>query len=186
MMNRMGRWALRMEGRGPIHLGHRLGHIKGDPQVYRSIVYDKGAYVLHMLRGVVGEQAFRQALAAFQETHRFGKAGTDDLRLALERASGRDLRPYFETWVRQTALPRIAFTARSVPAAGVYRTTVETRVTGLPGPVPLTVSLATGSGRDDRSVTLDPAGSTWTFETAGRPRVELNEDRALLARVDRR
>jgi hypothetical protein len=186
MMGRMARWALRMEDRGPIQLGHRLGHIKGDPQVYRSIVYDKGAYVLHMLRGVVGEQAFRQALAAFQETHRFGKAGTDDLRLALERASGRDLRPYFETWVRQTALPRIAFTARSVPAAGVYRTTVETRVTGLPGPVPLTVSLATGSGRDDRSVTLDPAGSTWTFETAGRPRVELNEDRALLARVDRR
>lgn len=186
MMGRMARWALRMERMGPIHLGHRLGHIKGDAQIYRAIVYNKGAYVLHMLRGVVGDEAFRRALADFQAAHRFGKAGTDDWRRALERASGRDLKPYFDTWVYRTEMPRIAFSARSAPASAGYRTTVEARVQGLPGPVPVTVTLATTAGRQDQTVLLEPDGSTWTFDTAARARVELNDDRALLARVDRR
>jgi aminopeptidase N len=186
MMNRMGRWALRMEGRGPIHLGHRLGHIKGDPQVYRAIVYDKGAYVLHMLRGVVGDEAFRRALIAFQATHRFGKAGTKDLRNALENASGRDLGAYFEAWVAGTRLPRITYAARSAASGSGYRTTVEARVEGLPGPVPITVTLATPAARQDHVVSLEPSGSTWTFETDAPARVELNADRGLLARVERR
>ncbi|HVR69412.1 MAG TPA: M1 family aminopeptidase [Vicinamibacteria bacterium] len=186
MMGRMARWALRMEERGPIHLGHRLGHIKGDPQVYRAIVYNKGAFVLHMLRGVVGEEAFRRALADFQSTHRFGKAGTADLRRALEGASGRDLGPYFQTWVHETALPRITYSARSARFAAGYRTTVEARAAGLPGPVPLTVTLVTRTGREDRVLPLAPGDNAWTFETATRPRVELNADRGLLARVERR
>jgi hypothetical protein len=186
MVGRMARWALRMEDRGPIHLGHRLGHIKGDPQVYRAIVYDKGALVLHMLRAVVGEDAFRRALADFQAAHRFGKAGTEDLRLALERASGRDLRPYFQTWVHETELPRITYSARSARSASGYRTTVEARAVSLPGPVPLTLTLAAGGRREDRVVSLAPGANTWTFETKTRPGVELNADRGLLARVEKR
>ena len=186
MMGRMGRWALRMEDLGPIHLGHRLGHIKGDPQIYRAIVYDKGAYVLHMLRSVVGQEAFRRALTDFQATHRFGKAGTADLRRALEQASGRDLGAYFERWVHHTGMPRIEFSAHTEGRGDGYATTVVARVEGLPGPVPVTVTLATGAAREERSVLLDPAGSTWTFATAARPRVELNADRGLLARVKRR
>jgi peptidase M1-like protein len=185
MMGRMARWALRMEDLGPIHLGHRLGHLKGDPQIYRAIVYDKGAYVLHMLRSVVGPEAFRTALTAFQATHRFGKAGSADLRRALEQASGRDLRPYFERWVHHTELPRIAFSARTAGRGDGYETTVVAEVEGLPGPVPVTVTLATGAAREEKSVVLDPAGSTWTFATAAPPRVELNADRGLLARVRR-
>jgi hypothetical protein len=186
MLGRMARWALRMEARGPIHLGHRLGHIRGDPQVYRAVVYDKGALVLHMLRGMVGEEAFGRALAEFQEAHRFGKTGTDDLRRALETASGRDLRPYFQTWVYETELPRITYASRSAPSPDGYRTTVEARAVALPGPVPLTVTLTTSSGREDRVVSLAPGANTWTFETGAKPRVELNTDRGLLARVDRR
>jgi hypothetical protein len=186
MLERMGRWALRMEERGPIHLGHRLGHIKGDPQVYRAIVYDKGAYVLLMLRGLVGEDAFRRALMAFQTAHRFGKAGTDDLRNALENASGRDLGVYFETWVYRTEIPRITFSSRSAPGGPPYRTTVEASAEALPGPVPITVTLATSNDRLDQVRPLEPGANTWTFETAAPARVELNEDRALLARVRRR
>jgi aminopeptidase N len=187
MMARMGRWALRMEERGPIHLGHRLGHIRGDAQVYRAIVYDKGAYVLHMLRALVGEETFRRALTDFQAAHRFGKAGTDDLRNALENASGKDLGPYFETWVYRTELPRITYSSRSAPggAAG-YRTTVQARVEGLPGPVPITVTLSTPSARQDHVVPLQPGASTWTFDTPEAARAELNADRGLLARVEKR
>ena len=96
MMDRMARWALRYDAAGPIHLGQRLGHLEQDPRVFRAVVYDKGAWVLHMLRGVVGDEAFFAGARAFLGRFRYAKAGTEDLRAALEEASGRDLRPYFE------------------------------------------------------------------------------------------
>ena len=117
MLVRMGRWALRYADKGPIHLGHRLGHIEGDPQVYRAVVYDKGAYVLHMLRQIVGEDVFRRAVMGLQTGNRFGKIGTDEVRAALEAASGLDLRPYFTEWVYGTALPELRLATRSSPGA---------------------------------------------------------------------
>ena len=54
----------RSRTRGPMHLGYRLGHIKGDLRVYRAIVYNKGAAVLHMLRRLLGDEAFFAGPAA--------------------------------------------------------------------------------------------------------------------------
>ena len=59
VMERMARWALRHSDQGPIHLGHRLGHLQADPQIYRAVVYDKGAWVLHMLRAGGGRRRVR-------------------------------------------------------------------------------------------------------------------------------
>jgi aminopeptidase N len=186
MLERMARWALRMERFGPINLGHRLGHIRGDPQVYRATVYDKGAYVLHMLRAVVGDEAFFRALSSLQTRHRYGKAGTADVRAALEEASGRDLRAYFDAWVYGTELPRVTFSARSAAGPQGYRTTVVAHAERLPGPVPVLLTLASGDVRREERVLLAPGAATWDFDTASRPRVEMNADRGLLARVERR
>ena len=71
ILERFARWAFRHEQGGPINLGHRLGHLKGDAQVFRAIVYDKGAYVILMLRAIVGEDAFRAAVVRFLDEHRF-------------------------------------------------------------------------------------------------------------------
>jgi aminopeptidase N len=186
VLARMGRWALRMTDKGPIHLGYRLGHLRNDPQIYRAIVYDKGAYVLHMLRGLVGEEAFRRALKAFQVRHRFAKAGTDDLRQALEASSAMDLRPYFQTWVFGTSLPRLQVASRTGPASAGYRTVVELKADDLPGPVPLQIALDLEQGKELREVTLAPTGGSWTFETGVRvDKVGVNQDRALLARMGR-
>ena len=186
VLDRMARWALRMTSKGPIYLGYRLGHLKNDPQIFRAIVYDKGAYVLHMLRGIVGDDAFRRGLTSFQATHRFGKAGTDDLRQSLEKASGQDLRACFDAWVLGTVLPRLRASSRSGPAATGYVTTVEVVVEGLPRPVPLQIALDLNEGRDLREVDLGPEGGHWTFET-GVPvnRVGVNDDRGLLAWIKR-
>jgi len=186
VLERMGRWALRMTSRGPIHLGYRLGHLKNDPQIFRAVVYDKGAYVLHMVRGIVGDEAFRRGLITFQAAHRFAKAGTDDLREALEKASGKELRPYFDTWVLGTTLPRLRLSSRTSYVATDYVTTVDVTVEGLPRPVPLLIALDLAEGKDLREVELGPEGGHWTFETAvAVRRVGVNDDRALLAWIKR-
>ncbi|HEV8253768.1 MAG TPA: M1 family aminopeptidase [Vicinamibacteria bacterium] len=184
VLARLARWAIAKSAEGPINLGYRLGHIKGDPQIYRAVVYDKGAYVLHMLRRIVGEEAFRRALIAFQEEHRFSKAGTEDLRQAMEKASGLTLSSYFEQWVYGTALPTLALSNQVESTREGYRTHVQVAARELPGAMPLELSLRSPRGKDTRMVTLEPSGGTWTVETARRPsRVRINEDRGVLARV---
>jgi hypothetical protein len=186
VLGRMAQWAMRYTADGPINLGNRLGHLKRNAQIYRAIVYDKGAYVLHMLRAIVGDDAFRQGVTTFMETHRYGKVDTEDLREALEKASGKDLAPYFREWIYGTALPVLRFSYRSEPAGTGFRTMVEVRAQGLPGPVPLEITVGYEGGSAVPTVNLPPEGGTFMIETPGVPRrVELNRNRGLLARVER-
>ncbi|MGE5127690.1 MAG: M1 family metallopeptidase, partial [Betaproteobacteria bacterium] len=186
MMDRMARWAFRDDAQGPISLGQRLGSLRGDPRIFRAVVYDKGAWVIHMLRGIVGDEAFFRGSRRFLEQHRFAKATSEDLRSALEAASGRDLRPYFERWVYDTGLPLVEWSARTEAGRGGFRTTVEARARSLPGPVPLEIALENGAGRETRRVVLDVGGGSWSVETRTRPHgIALNEDRGLLARFKR-
>jgi hypothetical protein len=184
VLSRMTTWALRFTASGPIHLGYRLGHVKSNPQIYRAVVYDKGAYVLHMLRGLVGEDAFRRGLQSLQRDFLFRKAGTSDVRRALEQASGRDLTAYFDEWVMGTELPALRVVHRREAAATAHRTVVEVLPVHLPGPVPLELALTHGGGRELHTVQLPPEGGRWTFETpTPTRRVEANANRGLLARV---
>jgi hypothetical protein len=186
MMDRMARWALRDDAAGPIHLGQRLGHLSQDPRIFRAIVYDKGAWVLHMLRGLLGDEAFFAGARAFLEQHRYAKAGTEDLREALERASGKALAPYFERWIYDTGLPVLRWSAKTVKSEGGFRTTVEVVPQGLPGPMPLQIAVATAAGAESRTVQLPPEGGLYPIDTATAPRgVSLNEDRGLLAKIER-
>jgi len=183
VLARLGRWALAASDQGPIHLGHRLGHIKGDPQVYRAIVYNKGALVLHMLRGIVGAEAFGKALREFQSAHRFGKAGGEELQQALSTASGRDLRRYFQAWIHDTALPQLTV-RQKLDTNPRPRAVVTVEASDLPGPVPLLIGVLHEAGIELRAVSLDPGGGTFTIETPTPPRrVEVNGDRGLLVRL---
>ncbi|HEX5049532.1 MAG TPA: M1 family metallopeptidase [Gammaproteobacteria bacterium] len=65
----------------------------------RSIVYDKGAYVIHLLREELGEDAFWPAFARYTQRYWGRPVTTEDFRAAMEEASGRDLEQFFARWV---------------------------------------------------------------------------------------
>jgi aminopeptidase N len=188
VLERMGHWALDRTTEGPISLGYRLGHVKGDAQVFRAVVYDKGAYVLHMLRAVVGDEPFRLGLVALQSERRYSKVGTDDLREAIERASGRDLSAYFREWVRGTRLPRLRFASHEqVSTEGGPAAVVDVLAEDLPGPVPLAIRVSVGRNRQNAQVDLQPGPNRFVIATPTRPgKVELNLDRGLLATIEKR
>src|SRR5581483_2898805 len=57
---------------------------------YKTLLYDKAAYVLHMLRWVVGDEAFFKALAEFANRFAFGSATTNDFRDVVDQISGQN------------------------------------------------------------------------------------------------
>ncbi len=70
--------------------------------------YQKGAWVLHMLRGIVGDSAFFPALRTYYGEHRYGNALTGDLRRVVERSTGEELQWFFDQWVRRPGYPILA------------------------------------------------------------------------------
>lgn len=69
--------------------------------------YQKGAWVLHMLRRQVGDEAFFQGIRDYYAGHLHDVALTDDVRAAFERASGRELGWFFDQWVHGPGHPQL-------------------------------------------------------------------------------
>ena len=69
--------------------------------------YQKGAWVLHMLRRQVGEQAFWNGLRQYYLRFRGGNALTEDFRRSMEAASKQNLSQFFEQWIFRPGQPRL-------------------------------------------------------------------------------
>jgi aminopeptidase N len=66
----------------------------------RTLVYDKGAYVMHLLREEMGERAFWKGLRSFTQKHFGGSVVTSDFIAAMQEANaGKSLQPFFAKWV---------------------------------------------------------------------------------------
>ena len=65
----------------------------------RTLVYDKGAYVLHLLREELGDKVFWDGIRRYTRKY-FGKSVvTSDFQKEMEAASNRSLKPFFDRWV---------------------------------------------------------------------------------------
>jgi len=72
-----------------------------------ALVYAKGAFVLHMLRHVLGDTVFFNALRAYanQPSLQYSTATTKDLQTACETVSGKDLGYFFQEWIYGEGYP---------------------------------------------------------------------------------
>jgi len=92
------------------HPDYRVVHDNLDDmsQVTTGQIYQKGAWILHMLRGIVGDDAFWAGIRSYYRAHQDGHATTADFRGEMERASGRDLRLFFDQWLLRGGLVRVS------------------------------------------------------------------------------
>ncbi len=68
--------------------------------IFTSRVYDKGAWAVHMLRGVLGDSLFFVGVDAYYNSaHRHGSATTADFQNVFETATGVDLDWFFDEWI---------------------------------------------------------------------------------------
>jgi hypothetical protein len=180
MLRQFRRWSLNESNEGPVHLGYRLGHIKEDSRIFRALVYNKGAGVLHMLRRWLGDEVFFNALRRFYDEQKFRKAGTDDLRRAFEEESGKSLERYFERWIYNSELPLVRY------SSAVEGTDIVVRfeqLTSLVFDLPVTVTVTYANGRtQDVVVPITEKKVEHRFRAESPVRqIQVNRDQAALA-----
>jgi aminopeptidase N len=141
--------------------------------------YEKGAWVLHMLRSSLGDDVFFRAIRDYYNAHKDGTASTEDLRAALEKASGKDLKSFFTRWVYDSGHPKyeLSWSWRQ----GQLRLVLGQVQAGnaFLDQVPVTVTTATGK----KHLVLKPAGKELveTVRFGERPtKIELDPANTLL------
>ena len=88
--------------------------------------YEKGAWVLHMLRSQLGDEAFFKGVRSYYNAHKEANASTEDLRQALEKASGKDLKSFFARWIYGSGHPIYQLGTGSAEYAGAAETLMIT------------------------------------------------------------
>ncbi|HEB85287.1 MAG TPA: T9SS type A sorting domain-containing protein [Bacteroidetes bacterium] len=120
--------------------------------LFGSAIYDKGAWVLHMLRYLMGDDDFFAGLQLYGQTYAYGSATIDEFQGAMELASGLDLDSFFDEWIYQAGYPIYHF-SNLVPRLqgdGTYTASLELYQSQTNAPIftiPLPLKFFT-SGRD--------------------------------------
>jgi aminopeptidase N len=124
--------------------GYRIVHEKlSDMQKVTTGpgTYKKGAWTLHMLRGVVGDTAFWAGIREYYRRYRDKNATTADFRRAMEEASGSDLGWFFEEWLTRGGMLKLRARWSHDPAAHTLRLDVEQLQAGPPFRMPIELGL---------------------------------------------
>ncbi|NTU42931.1 MAG: PDZ domain-containing protein [Nitrospirales bacterium] len=87
-------------------------------QASKVIGYGKATMVFHMLKEMVGEKLFFSTLRGFVDEKGFRTASWDDLRVAFEKSSQRDLASFFSQWLDQKGLPSIFMEVKAFRQTG--------------------------------------------------------------------
>ncbi|MDC0710184.1 M1 family metallopeptidase [Stigmatella sp. ncwal1] len=132
-------------------------------EVGGPLPYAKGSLVLHLLRSELGEEDFWAGIREFTASHASCAASTSDFRAALEKASGRELGPFFAQWVHGTGVPEIVAQHRVEEGTLVLEVEQSQRVWSLP----LTLAIETDAGREIRRVPLAPSHQEFRFPLKG-------------------
>ena len=139
-------------------------------------IYQKGAWVLHMLRGMVGDEAFWTGIRSYYRAHKDGHATTADFRGEMERASGRDLGRFFDQWLTRGGLVRLDGTWRYRADAKAVVVTLAQRDAARLFSMPLQVAVYTEGSATPAitTVQLDQATQEFTIASVRPVRVVLD------------
>ncbi|HZB46646.1 MAG TPA: M1 family metallopeptidase [Pyrinomonadaceae bacterium] len=125
--------------------------------------YQKGGWVLHMLRRVVGDEKFFEGVRDYYRTYRDGNALTADFRRVMELHHGRPLDWFFRQWIYEPGFPAYDAAWRWDEPSKRLRLLVRQTQAGAPFRMPLDVEFRGGEGAPRRE-TVEVGGREQTFD----------------------
>jgi puromycin-sensitive aminopeptidase len=150
-------------------------------QRFDAISYTKGAAVLRMIEGYLGEETFREGVRIYLKRHAEANASADDFWRALDEASGQDVTAIANAWIKEPGHPLVHISAEQTAGAlelelrqERYFSDSRAKPTGQMWPVPMVIKYGTADGiREQRFVlrrereTMRLEGARWFFPNAG-------------------
>ena len=104
-------------------------HVADPDEMFDAHSYNKGGRVLHMLRNEVGDEAFFAGLKLYLERNKFSAVEIDELRIAMEDVTGRDLMWFFDQWFLKAGHAELEVSYGAPTAAGIPITVRQTQDT---------------------------------------------------------
>ncbi|WP_080054174.1 M1 family metallopeptidase [Spirosoma aerolatum] len=149
--------------------------------------YQKGGWVLHMLRHELGDDVFWKGIRAYYATYRNRNAQSSDLQAIMEKESGKKLSQFFQQWLYEPGFPEIVWSSRYDAAKKSLVIDVrQAQRTGHLFTIPLTFSLRDNRGRElsrSSKLTLSEQTQTYTIPAATKPTtVVIDPDNTVLMR----
>jgi hypothetical protein len=135
-----------------------------------ALTGSKGAAVLHMLRYVIGDDKFFQALKAYAQQYAWKSASTEDFRKVAETVSGQDLGYFFIEWIESSGAPEFK------PEWTIFRTQKGFRVMGKIAQdldtfrMPVDLKIETEGNPEEKRVDVVGTSSEFSVDTFGKPK----------------
>jgi len=151
--------------------------------MFDAVTYQKGGRILNMLRHYLGNAAFYKGLHIYLTAHAFGNTDAQQLRLAMEEASGIDLNLFFNQWFYGAGHPVLDITYHwdnTTKTQSIYiKQTQEGQTFGLP----IAVDIYTAGRKTRYQSWIRNRLDTLTFMTPEKPDlVNVDAEKALLAK----
>jgi aminopeptidase N len=154
-------------------------YYKNKEDVFDAVSYNKGGRILNMLRNYVGDSAFFKSLNKYLTTNKFKPAEAQQLRLAFEDVTGKDLNWFWNQWYYGSAQPdlNISYDYNN----GKARVIVEQKTDKI-FKVPTTIDVySTGANKKSYKVWLENKADTFYFASNTKPSfINVDADKVLL------
>lgn len=132
---RKGETGETLESAGPIRLGLRLRRSQ-EPAAWNTIIYEKGTWIVHMLRRRMGDERFLGFLGELAQRYRYkGITASEFQALAAEflppDAADPELEYFFDSWVNNSGIPKFQLVSTLQGKAPNLRLSLAVRQTGV-------------------------------------------------------
>jgi aminopeptidase N len=155
--------------------------------LFSETTFQKGAWVLHMLRHVMGDKAFSNALRSYVKTYSYRSACTEDFQSVCEIEYGRSLDWFFKEWVYGVNRPAYQYTwhtRRSGDWSLVDLKINQEQTNGDVFEMPIDVLIKTDAGERRFIAWQKSRSQAFTFTVDGRPnRVEFDPEGWVLKKL---
>ncbi len=139
---------------------------------FQAVVTDKGAMILHMLRWVLGENKYLQAMRDFATKFAGKPASTDDFRAVVEQIHGDKLTWFFSQWMDSTGAPefKTKYTIYRLGSNKGFRVVGAIQQDLDLFRMPVDLKIETDGKTEEKRIDVVGTNSPFTIETFGRPR----------------
>ncbi len=142
---------------------------------YGENVYPRGSEVLHMLRFLLGDDLYRKAIKYYITKNAFKPVETNDLKVAIEEATGQNLKWFFDEWVYKAGHPvfNLSYTwneSQKIISVSVKQTQTMDSLTGV-FRTPVDLEVTTASGSSTQRVGILTKDTTFVIPCVDKPKL---------------